>query len=190
MRMSKPCQIVVLLLAAAAAAGCGSAPEGQHPAAAREQPKKALQRATAWINPKSGSALHGSAVFVNEGGQVSLQVSLESAPPGEHAVHIHQVGDCSAEDGSSAGGHWNPTNENHGQWGHSPFHLGDIGNVLVGPDGRGTLSLSTDRWSMGSGGPNDIVGKSVIVHEKVDDFTSQPTGAAGGRIGCGVIKEG
>jgi Cu-Zn family superoxide dismutase len=114
-------------------------------------------------------------------------VTLEQAPPGEHAVHIHETGDCSADDGSSAGGHWNPTSQDHGRWDAAPFHLGDIGNVVVNEEGDGSLSLITDRWTMGGGGPNDIMGLAVIVHADPDDFTSQPSGAAGVRIGCGVI---
>ena len=70
----------------------------------------------------------------------------------------------------------------------APHHLGDIGNLEVGEDGEGSLTLSTDKWTMGSGADNDILGKAVIVHAGADDFTTQPTGAAGGRIGCGVIK--
>jgi Cu-Zn family superoxide dismutase len=142
----------------------------------------------AYVNPRSESECFGSAIFINEGGKITVQVSIEGAPPGEHACHIHEVGDCSAQDASSAGAHWNPTGEDHGRWGHAPFHLGDIGNILVGPDGKGALLLTTDKWSMGTGEANDLVGKSVIVHASPDDFQTQPTGAAGGRIGCGVIN--
>jgi Cu-Zn family superoxide dismutase len=108
--------------------------------------------------------------------------------PGPHAVHIHETGDCSAEDGSSAGGHWNPTGEEHGKWGEHPFHLGDIGNIEVGEDGTGSITLSTDLWSIGDSSDHDVVGKSIVVHAGADDFKSQPSGAAGERIGCGVIE--
>lgn len=166
-----------------AIAGCG-AKDGK---TETEVPSAPVRRATAYINPRSGSDMGGSAIFVKDGSRVELQVTLEQAPPGEHAVHIHQTGDCSAEDASSAGGHWNPTAEDHGRWDTSPFHLGDIGNVVVDEEGKGSLSLVTDRWSMGGGGANDIMGKAVVVHAGSDDFTSQPSGAAGARIGCGVI---
>jgi Cu-Zn family superoxide dismutase len=177
------------LLAAAAFAACATQEEGGPaagaPAAAAAPP---VRKAIAWINPKSDSQLAGSAIFLREAGGITLQVKVEQAPPGEHAVHIHETGDCSAPDGSSAGGHWNPTVEDHGRWGVAPHHLGDIGNLVVGEDGNGTLTLTTDRWSMGTGEPNDILDLSVIVHASPDDFTTQPTGAAGGRIGCGVIR--
>ena len=167
-----------------ATVSCGAKEEGSE----TEVQTESVRRATAYINPRSGSDLGGSAIFINDGTRVELQVSLEQAPPGEHAVHIHDTGDCSAEDASSAGGHWNPTAEDHGQWDTAPFHLGDIGNVVVDEEGKGSLSLITDRWSMGGGGANDILGHAVVVHAGSDDFTSQPSGAAGARIGCGVIK--
>ena len=177
--------IALLLLGSLFVAGCGGGDGADHAAATKK-----IRRATAWINPKSGSELVGSAIFINEPSGVSLQLTVENAPPGEHAVHLHEKGDCSAEDGTSAGGHWNPTEVAHGKWGEADFHLGDIGNLIVDDEGQGSLSLSTDKWSMGSGEPNDIMGKAVIVHAKADDFTTQPTGAAGGRIGCGVVEEG
>ena len=110
--------------------------------------------------------------------------------PGSHAVHIHEHGDCSAPDAMSAGGHWNPTSKAHGKWGQADgeFHLGDIGNIEVGADGKGIIEFVTDLWTIGGGGPNDVVGKSIIVHAMPDDYTSQPTGAAGERIGCGEIQ--
>jgi len=167
--------------------GCGGHADGHGASAAAASDVK---RATAYINPKSGSETFGSAIFINEGESITLQVSIESAPPGVHACHIHQVGDCSAEDGSSAGGHWNPGGHEHGKWGTEPYHLGDIGNIVVGEDGKGSISLTTDRWSMGGGAENDVMGKAIVVHADPDDFTSQPTGNAGGRIGCGVINAG
>ena len=88
---------------------------------------------------------------------------------------------------TSAGGHWNPTGVAHGKWGEGEFHLGDIGNIAVGEDGTGSITLTTDLWEIGTGSDVDIVGKGIIVHAGADDFTSQPSGAAGARIGCGVI---
>ncbi len=117
-----------------------------------------------------------------------LTLSIEGATSGEHAFHLHEVGDCSAPDGTSAGGHWNPTEQDHGRWGGDAFHLGDVANLDVGEDGSATLTVATNLWSVGTGDDNDVVGRAVIVHAGVDDFTTQPTGAAGGRIGCGVIQ--
>jgi Cu-Zn family superoxide dismutase len=145
-------------------------------------------RAIATIEPKNDSGVTGTASFTVTGEQVILTLSIENATPGEHAFHLHEVGDCSAADGTSAGGHWNPADHDHGQWGGQAFHLGDVGNLEVGADGTATLTVATNLWSVGTGDDNDVVGRAVIVHAGADDFTSQPTGAAGGRIGCGVIQ--
>lgn len=149
-----------------------------------------VARAVAPLEAKSGSHLTGEAFFVKEeGGRIAFGVTVKNVSPGKHAVHIHENGDCSAADAASAGGHWNPTNEEHGQWGVEPFHLGDIGNIEVGEDGQGTLTLSTDLWTLDEDGKRarSVVGKSVVVHAGADDFTTQPSGASGARIGCGVI---
>ena len=146
------------------------------------------KQAVAAIASKSDSHVTGTASFAQAGGKVVLTLSIEGAEPGLHAVHLHEKGDCTAPDGTSAGGHWNPTHENHGKWGTAPFHRGDIGVFEVGADGKGTLTLSTDLWTIGGAPETDILGKAVIIHAKTDDFTTQPTGNAGGRVGCGVVE--
>jgi Cu-Zn family superoxide dismutase len=172
--------------------GCRTQETGQEAAEPEgaAEPEAAVQEmiAEAEIAPKSGSDLSGRAVFTKTNGEVDLEVTLENVEPGTHGVHIHETGDCSAEDASSAGGHWNPTGEDHGKWGEHPFHLGDIGNIEVGEDGTGSLSMSTDLWSLGDGSDHDVGGKAIVVHSGADDFESQPAGAAGERIGCGVIE--
>ena len=93
-------------------------------------------------------------------------------------------------DGKSAGGHWNPTSEDHGEWGVPPFHSGDIGNINTNKDNTLNFEMKDlfKRWSISNPGKSNIIGRAIIVHSGVDDYTSQPSGAAGGRIGCGVIK--
>ena len=178
---------VLFLSLALACGGGGEAPDdAEHATEPAAAPAPA--RATATIEARSDSEVSGSATSSAADGKVSLTVEVRGAPAGEHAIHIHAVGDCSAPDGTSAGGHWNPTEEDHGQWGTAPHHLGDVGNIQVGDDGSGSISLTTERWSIGTGETNDVVGKGIILHAGVDDFTSQPTGAAGERIGCGVIE--
>ena len=146
------------------------------------------KQAIAVINPTSGNTVTGMAVFTLTGETVMLSIEIKNASPGIHAVHIHENGDCSAIDGTSAGGHWNPTDVAHGKWGEGEFHLGDIGNMTVGDDGTGTIELSTELWEIGTGSIIDVVGKGIIVHADADDFVSQPSGNAGARIGCGVIE--
>ena len=145
------------------------------------------KQAIATIAPTSGNSVTGMAVFTQNGDQITLTIEIQNASPGLHAVHIHENGDCSSPDGKSAGGHWNPTGVAHGKWGEGEFHLGDIGNITVGEDGTGSIGLTTDLWEIGTGSDIDVVGRGIIVHADADDFTSQPSGNAGARIGCGVI---
>ncbi|WP_035336798.1 superoxide dismutase family protein [Dokdonia sp. PRO95] len=141
------------------------------------------------LEPKSGSKATGSVVFKEEDGQVNFTAVIGGLDEGMHAIHIHESADCSSENGKSTGGHWNPTNEQHGKWGATEgYHKGDIGNFPADESGNGTITMSTDQWCIGCGDPKkDIVGKAIIVHQGTDDFTSQPSGAAGKRISCGGI---
>jgi len=135
-------------------------------------------QAVATLEPRSGAAVTGEGVFVRQENGVAFGVYVENAEPGLHAVHIHESGDCTAADASSAGDHWNPTDQDHGRWGDDPFHLGDIGNIDVAEAGAGTLELMTDRWSLTESERN-VVGRALVVHREPDDFSTQPAGAAG-----------
>jgi Cu-Zn family superoxide dismutase len=117
---------------------------------------------------------------------LSLKVSFPKMAGKSVAVHIHEHGDCS-DFGKGAHGHWNPTKEAHGKWGSAAYHSGDIGNVSLDANGEGTLTLSSNRWSIGGDEKTNILNRSIIVHSGVDDYTSQPSGNAGTRIGCGLI---
>ncbi|MCY4554732.1 MAG: superoxide dismutase family protein [Candidatus Poribacteria bacterium] len=150
-------------------------------------PTAPAKQASAMIGASNDSGVTGMAVFTQNGDDITLTAEIQGASPGLHAIHIHANGDCSAPDGTSAGGHWNPTGVAHGKWGEGEFHLGDIGNITVGEDGTGHITLTTDLWEIDTGSDVDVVGKGIIVHAGADDFTSQPSGAAGARIGCGVI---
>jgi Cu-Zn family superoxide dismutase len=144
--------------------------------------------ASATIAPKSGNTtLAGKATFAGEAGQVELKLTLTGAPEGQLGVHIHATGDCSAADAMSAGGHWNPSMHDHGQP-SGTSHLGDLGNITISSGGTGTLQLTKSEWKIGSGDAQDVIGKAVVVHSMADDFTTQPTGNSGSRIGCGVIE--
>lgn len=142
------------------------------------------------LQPKSGSSVSGTATFTEKNGKVSFEAKLSGLTPGTHAIHIHEKADCSAADASSAGGHWNPTFKKHGKWGVGEYHKGDIGNFNADEAGNATITLKTDEWCIGCGDKNkDILGKGLIVHEKDDDYVTQPTGDAGGRVACaGIIK--
>jgi len=143
------------------------------------------------LEPKSDSNVKGEVTFTEKDGEVEMVAKLSGLSEGEHAIHIHQTADCSAADGSSTGGHWNPTNEPHGKWGASEgYHKGDIGNFTADADGNAKVEFSTEEWCIGCDDENkNILGKGVIVHQGVDDYTSQPSGAAGPRISCAGIIE-
>ena len=141
------------------------------------------------INSKSGTETQGTAKFAQTGKNVEMDLNVYKLTPGIHAVHIHEKGDCSSTDGSSAGGHWNPTNHDHGKFGSETFHMGDIGNLNADKDGTARMVFKTDKWCIGcKDETKNIVGKSLIIHAGRDDFKTQPTGNAGGRVGCIEIK--
>ena len=145
--------------------------------------------AHAKLEPRSGSDVRGSAEFVEHAGKVTLTLTVSGLTPGEHAFHLHEKGDCSAPDATSAGGHWNPTAEGHGKWGTHPFHRGDVANLVADASGNAKLTFTTDLWSIGGDPSRDVVGHALVIHAKPDDFTTQPTGNAGGRVACGVIEK-
>lgn len=143
------------------------------------------------MEPKSDSAVTGDVTFTEENGSVKMMAVLTGLTPGEHAIHIHDKADCSSADGKSTGGHWNPTNTPHGKWGaEEGYHKGDIGNFTADSEGNATVEFATSEWCIGcDDATKNIVGKGVIVHQGVDDFTSQPSGAAGARVSCtGIIQ--
>lgn len=178
---------VAILFLSACTSGTKQGDEDQ---AGEEDAQDEMSTAKATMEPASGSKVTGEATFMEENGTVVFQLTAANLTPGEHAVHLHEKGDCSAEDASSAGGHWNPAMKPHGKRGEgTAFHKGDIANMSVGADGKGTLKLSIADWSIGGADSTNVVGKSVIIHADPDDFTSQPAGNAGARVSCGVIKE-
>src|SRR5690554_1732879 len=140
----------------------------------------------------SNSDASGTIAFRERAGQVSMEAKLKGLNAGTHAIHLHENANCSSDDGKSAGGHWNPTNEQHGKWGDAEgYHKGDIGNYEVSEDGKATVTFETSEWCIGCDDEaKNIVGRSVIIHQGKDDFISQPSGDAGKRIGCAEITDG
>jgi Cu-Zn family superoxide dismutase len=188
------CLLCIALLVVLSSCNTGNkrADDNEDATGGQQEKRNEERTAKATMEPASGSNVSGEVTFTErESGKVRIEVKVENLPPGEHAVHLHEHGDCSAADASSAGGHWNPTMKPHGKRGNgTAFHKGDIDNMKVGDDGKGKLTMTIEGWSIGGPDSTNIVGKSVIIHEKADDFTSQPSGNAGGRISCGVIKAG
>jgi superoxide dismutase, Cu-Zn family len=162
-------------------------PVEQSAAPAAEAAPAAPKTIETALQAKSGSKLSGKVTLTETAEGVKVVLSVENVKPGDHGAHIHEKGDCSAPDGASAGGHYNPTSHPHALPASSPRHLGDLGNITVGKDGKGTLEIVAAGANLKDGDVSSFVGRSLIVHEKKDDG-GQPTGNAGGRIGCAVIK--
>lgn len=150
--------------------------------------EKTANKVVVDLKGMEGSDITGQVVFTQENGEVTMKATVKGLAEGTHAIHIHENADCSSM--AAAGGHWNPTGEPHGKWGAKEgFHRGDIGNFKVGADGVGTITVTTDLWCIGcEDDAKNILGHSIIVHEGVDDFKSQPSGAAGARMACGTIE--
>ena len=164
------------------------APKADAPAPAAEAAKPPAPRTLeVKIEAKSGSKLSGKATLTETEGGVHVVLSVEGVEPGgDHGAHVHEKGDCSAADGASAGGHFNPAGNEHALPATPKRHLGDLGNLSVGKDGKGSLDITIPGANLKAGDAHSFAGKSIIVHAKKDDG-GQPTGNAGGRIGCGVI---
>jgi superoxide dismutase, Cu-Zn family len=195
------CSVTALLAVLGLAACGGSQPEPQTPAAAEAPPEPAspapvettstsaanAKTVAVTFESKSGSSLAGKGTLTETSEGVKVELALDHVSPGEHGAHVHEKGDCSAPDGASAGGHFNPASSPHALPAASPRHLGDLGNVTIDAEGKGTLEIVAPGANLKEGDPNSFVGRAIIVHEKKDDG-GQPTGNAGGRIGCAVIK--
>jgi Cu-Zn family superoxide dismutase len=146
-----------------------------------------IVKAIAVLHPQEGQPVHGVVTFTRVGNRVRVDADVQGLPPNSsHGFHIHEFGDCSAPDFSSAGGHFNPEGHMHAGPQTPMRHAGDLGNLEANAQGRATKQLVVDNITLGSG-PDNVLGRAVIVHANSDDLKTQPTGNAGGRIACGVI---
>lgn len=151
----------------------------------REDHGEKIKEAHAYLNATSGNRVRGSVTFTAVEGGVKIIADIDNLTPGEHGFHIHEHGNCSASDASSAGGHFNPTNKQHAGPDAANRHEGDLGNLIADENGHAHYERIDKVISLN--GPNSIIGKSVIVHEKADDYKTQPSGDSGDRVACGVI---
>jgi Cu-Zn family superoxide dismutase len=163
-------------------------PPPADPAAGGDAAAGAGMAATAEMKPASQSEVSGTINFSEKDGKLGIAVDLKGLKPGDHGFHIHEKGDCSAPDATSAGDHFNPDQKEHGAPDAPAHHAGDLGNITAGEDGTIKTTKTVDFLTLGDGA-NSAVGKAVIVHEKADDMKTQPTGNAGGRIACGVVEK-
>lgn len=144
--------------------------------------------AAAVFEVKPGMSTSGTVKFIQTEDGILIAAVLSGLPPGQHGIHIHEKGDCSEPDFSSAGGHFNPTNQPHACPPEKARHAGDLGNIDIDADGTGRFKLMTDLLTIDDG-PSSVVGKAVILHDMIDDCTTQPSGGSGDRLSCAVIKK-
>ena len=144
-----------------------------------------ISKAIAILHPTKGNSVAGVVRFEVVEKGIRVVADFTGLSKGKHGFHIHEYGDCSSDDGSSAGGHFNPAGMPHSMPSSDTRHAGDLGNIEA--DGSGNAHLEYTVHTISMSGPNSIVGRGVIVHEKEDDLKTQPTGNAGARLACGVI---
>ena len=169
-----------------ALAACSSTPKAPPAAPA---PVSTAQQAVVMLASASGSRVSGKLTLAPMGDGVHISGEVGGLPPnGQFGFHVHDKGDCSAVAATSAGGHFNPAASAHGRAGGHAHHAGDMDNVVSDGAGLARVDVHLQGVTLGGGAANDIAGRAVIVHADPDDYHSQPTGNAGARVACGVIK--
>jgi Cu-Zn family superoxide dismutase len=173
-----------VLAASAAAVGCAPV-EQDHDHDQDHDLDMTISQAVAVMSPTEGNEARGVVTFTRTEEGIVVVADLVGLEPGKHGFHIHEFGDCSATDGTSAGGHFNPEGTEHAGPHDSSRHVGDLGNVEAGENGTAHHELTDIQIAFT--GEHSIIGRGVILHAGEDDLTSQPTGAAGARVACGVV---
>ena len=172
-------QTLALSIAALALAGCATPKD--HPMG-----MMAGRMAVATLSPTQGNTVSGLVMFHEMDGHLMVHAQLSGLKPGgEQGFHVHETGSCASTDGSSAGGHFNPGGQVHGPQ-NAAHHAGDLPALKADALGRVDQKFMLDGPTV-AGGPNGVVGRSLIVHAQADDYSTQPTGNSGARVACGVI---
>ena len=160
----------------------------------------ACTRADAPLDPVSGPVpagvstnlmdpsgrMMGTASVAQVGDSLRITITGMNLPAGAHGAHIHQTGLCTPPSFESAGGHWNPTSQQHGKDNPAGMHKGDLPNLLVGTDGRGIMEYTVPMTSIAA--LMDADGAAVVIHAQPDDYRTDPSGSSGARIACGVLR--
>jgi superoxide dismutase, Cu-Zn family len=173
---------IVLITVALAVALAGTYAQSHD---AKKSESKTTDHAICVMYPTLGNNVTGIIHFTRVEGGVKILADIQNLTKGKHGFHIHEFGDCSALDGNSAGGHFNPAEKSHGAPADENRHIGDLGNIEADASGKGILEYVDKTLTLD--GPNSIIGRSVIIHVNEDDLKTQPTGNAGARLACGVI---
>jgi superoxide dismutase, Cu-Zn family len=181
-----------LLLAACSKEQPAGAPREPEPTTAapaeKTTPSEAASEAAAQIAPTQGNTVTGSVALSSSPQGVRITGAIQGLKPNaEFGFHVHEKGDCSAPDGSSAGGHFNPTQAQHGNPTSGAHHAGDMPNIKSNAEGVAQVDTTAAGTTLNGEQTTDIMGKAIVVHEGPDDYTTQPSGNSGKRAACGVI---
>ncbi|MFT4255395.1 MAG: superoxide dismutase family protein [Pseudoxanthomonas sp.] len=189
-RLSRKPAALIASAALVALAGCSTtAPREPAASPVARAATSTASEGTVNLASASASLVSGKLTLMPMGDGVHVVGRVGGLAPGSaHGFHVHEKGDCSAADASSAGGHFNPAGAAHGRSGSGPHHAGDIDNIVAGSDGVAEVNVHLTGVTLGGGAANDIAGRAFIVHAAPDDYTSQPAGNAGARVACGVIQ--
>ncbi len=194
MRFALLVSIAVLGLGACASAPTTSVSPrvtaaGQPTSLPTRMPTGSVSRAIAHLVGASGSLVSGTLTLTQATVGVRIQGDLGGLTPGStHGFHVHETGDCSAADASSAGGHFNPGRSPHGKAGTASHHAGDIDNVTADPSGVAHVDATVSGTALGGAGNTNILGRALVLHAAPDDYRTQPSGNSGTRIACGVVR--
>ncbi|MCC7096283.1 MAG: superoxide dismutase family protein [Thermomonas sp.] len=181
-------RIALPVLLTAGLSACASAPTPRPHTSATPTPTGPVRHAVANLAAASGTLVSGRLLLATESGGVRIRGDIGGLQPGSsHGFHIHEKGDCSAVDASTAGGHFNPDSKPHGRAGMGTHHSGDADNLVADAHGVAHVDAFLRGVDLGAGS-HDILGRAIIVHAAPDDYSSQPSGNAGARVACGVIR--
>lgn len=173
---------------AALVAGCATTAPASRPVAVEPSPTAPARSATINLAPATGSLVSGKLTAMPMGNGVHFTGEIGGLTRGgTHAIHVHEKGDCSAADASSAGGHFNPKNQPHGRPDAGAHHEGDMPNIVADANGVARVNLHVQGMTLGGAAAGDIAGRAVVVHAQADDYATQPSGNSGARVACGVI---
>ena len=188
-KFALPAAVALALVAGCESSGNNDSSAKQMDASGKQTAVANLKTAPAASTQPAWGKPTGTVTFTSAGeNKVKVEYDLKGLTPGTHGFHIHEKGDLSAADFSSAGPHFNPTKHKHAGPKSNERHAGDLGNVEADTSGNAKGTVTAEGVSIGTGAANDIIGRSIVVHEKADDLKSDPSGNSGARVGAGVIE--